>query len=134
MKALITAFFFASIFFLIIDILWLSYAVKNFYKPNLGNLLNEKPVMWAAILFYLIYVMGLAILVLNPSMDKTSLLMIFFKGLVFGIVCYGTYNLTNMATIKDWSSKVVLVDIMWGGLLTGSASCFSIYLTKKILY
>ena len=118
--------------FLIVDILWLSFAVKNFYKPNLGPLLNESPVMWAAILFYLIYVLGLAIVIIYPSIDK-SIIHIFGLGSVFGIVSYGTYNLTNMATIKNWSANVVYVDMIWGGLLTGVSVSIGIYLARKFL-
>ena len=131
MKTLIYSIIFTSIFFLIIDILWLSYSVKTFYRPNLGSLLNDKPVFWAAILFYLIYIFGVAVLVLNPSINNDSLYQAFFLGSVLGLVAYGTYNLTNMATVKDWSAVVVLVDMLWGGFLTGFSSTLGIYIAKK---
>ena len=133
MKALLSSLFFASIIFLIIDVLWLSYAVKHFYRPNLGPLLNDKPVMWAAILFYLVYVFGLAVVILQPAIANDSISQSFWTGLVFGLVAYGTYNLTNMATIKNWSVNVVIVDMIWGGLLTGSSSAIGIYLSKKFI-
>lgn len=133
MKALLSSLFFASIIFLIIDLLWLSYSVKYFYRPNLGPLLNDKPVMWAAILFYLVYVFGLAVVILQPAIYNDSIAQSFWTGLVFGIVAYGTYNLTNMATIKNWSVNVVIVDMIWGGLLTGSSSAIGIYLSKKFI-
>jgi len=63
MKIYFISILFASLIFLIVDLIWLNYSVKNFYRPNLGSLLNEKPIMWAAILFYLIYVFGLAIII-----------------------------------------------------------------------
>ena len=131
MKALLSSLFFASIIFLIIDVLWLSYSVKHFYRPNFGPLLNDKPVMWAAILFYLVYVFGLAVVILQPAIHNDSIAQSFWTGLVFGLVAYGTYNLTNMATIKNWSVNVVIVDMIWGGLLTGSSSAIGIYLSKK---
>ena len=133
MKALLSSLFFASIIFLIIDVLWLSYSVKYFYRPNLGLLLNDKPVMWAAILFYLVYVFGLAVVILQPAIYNDSIAQSFWTGLVFGLVAYGTYNLTNMATIKNWSVNVVIVDMIWGGLLTGSSSAIGIYLSKKFI-
>ena len=133
MKALLSSLFFASIIFLIIDVLWLSYSVKYFYRPNLGPLLNDKPVMWAAILFYLVYVFGLAVVILQPAIHNDSIAQSFWTGLVFGLVAYGTYNLTNMATIKNWSVNVVIVDMIWGGLLTGSSSAIGIYLSKKFI-
>ena len=128
MKILLLSAFITSIFFLLIDMLWLSFSVKFFYKPQLGNLLNEKPVIWAAILFYLIYVLGLAIIVLQPAINNDSIKNVFLIGIVFGVVAYGTYNLTNMATIKNWSPYVVLVDIIWGGLLTGTSSALGIFI------
>ena len=133
MKTLLSSLFFASIIFLIIDVLWLSYSVKHFYKPNLGPLLNDKPVMWAAILFYLVYVFGLAVVILQPAIVNDSISQSFWTGLVFGLVAYGTYNLTNMATVKNWSVNVVIVDMIWGGLLTGSSSAIGIYLSKKFI-
>ena len=134
MKILLLSAFITSIFFLLIDMLWLSFSVKFFYKPQLGNLLNEKPVIWAAILFYLIYVLGVAIIVLQPAINNDSIKNVFLIGIVFGVVAYGTYNLTNMATIKNWSPYVVLVDIIWGGLLTGTSSALGIFISKKILF
>ena len=133
MKIIITSFFITSVIFLIIDIIWLSYSVKNFYRPQLGDLLTEKPVMWAAILFYLIFSISLAILILIPAINNNSIFQAFWTGIIFGIVTYGTYNLTNMATIKNWSSYVVFVDMIWGGLLTGTSASIGIYLSKKII-
>jgi uncharacterized membrane protein len=134
MKIILISVFFTSIIFLIIDVIWLSYAVKHFYKPQLGDLLNEKPVMWAAIGFYLVYVIGLSIVILQPAIINDSISQAFWMGLVFGIVAYGTYNFTNMATIRNWSPYVVLVDIIWGGFLTGTSSALGIYLSKKFLF
>ena len=133
MKSLLVALFFASAIFLIIDVLWLSFSVKNFYKPHLGTLLNEKPVMWAAALFYMIYMIGLAVIILQPSLKDYSISHAFWSGMIFGLVAYGTYNLTNMATIKNWSTYVVFVDMIWGSILTGTSAALSIYITKKIL-
>ena len=134
MKVLFLSLFITSILFLIIDLIWLSFSVKYFYRPQLGALLNEKPVMWAAVLFYLIYVVGLAIIILQPAIKQDSTTQAFFTGIVFGIVAYGTYNFTNMATIKNWSPYVVLIDIIWGGFLTGTSSALGIYLSKKFVF
>ena len=134
MKVLFLSLFITSILFLIIDLIWLSFSVKYFYRPQLGALLNEKPVMWAAVLFYLIYVVGLAIIILQPAIKQDSITQAFFTGIVFGIVAYGTFNFTNMATIKNWFPYVVLVDIIWGGFLIGTFSALGIYLSKKFLF
>ena len=129
-KQLIISFIFVSTIFLIVDVIWLSITVKLVYKPNLGDLLNDKPVLWAAVLFYIIYMIGLTLIIIKPALASDSVLQAFWTGVIFGIVAYGTYNLTNMATIKNWSSTIVWVDMLWGGLLTGSSSAIGIYLTK----
>ena len=133
MKLLISATLISALIFLIIDVIWLSFSVKSFYRPNIGHLLLDTPVMWAAILFYLIYVIGLAVVIIEPSLDYQNTQKFIIKAFMFGLVAYGTYNLTNMATIKGWSPNVVFVDMIWGGSLTTFSSYFGILLAKKIL-
>ena len=129
-KLLIISFIFVSIIFLIIDVLWLSITVKSLYRPALGDLLKDKPVMWAAILFYIIYMIGVALIILKPALANDSILQALWTGVVLGVVAYGTYNLTNMATVKNWSASIVWIDMLWGGFLTGFSSAVGIYLTK----
>ena len=129
-KSLVISFIFVSSIFLLLDILWLSITVKSLYKPALGVLLKDKPLMWAAVLFYVIYMVGLALIILKPALANDSILQALWTGVVFGVVAYGTYNLTNMATIKNWSSTIVWIDMIWGGILTGFSSAVGIYLTK----
>ena len=133
MKLLISATLISALIFLIIDVIWLSFSVKSFYRPNIGHLLLDTPVMWAAILFYLIYVIGLAVVIIEPSLDYQNTQKFLIKAFMFGLVAYGTYNLTNMATIKGWSPNVVFVDMIWGGSLTAFSSYFGILLAKKFL-
>ena len=130
-KSLILSLVFASSIFLIIDIIWLTITVKSFYRPALGSLLLDKPIMWAAALFYIIYMLGLALIILRPALINESVFQALWTGIIFGLVAYGTYNLTNMATIKNWSANVVFVDMIWGGILTGFSSAASIYITKN---
>ena len=134
MKLLFLATFCASIVFLIIDVIWLSFAVKQFYRPQLGPLLLDKPVMWAAVLFYIIYVVGLSIVIISPNLHQEHMLKFLLQAFVFGFVAYGTYNLTNMAVIKDWSPTVVFVDMFWGGSLTAVSASTGLYLAKKIVH
>ena len=129
-KLLIISFIFVSTIFLIIDVLWLSITVKSLYRPALGSLLKDKPVMWAAVLFYFIYMIGLALIILKPALINDSIFQALWSGVVFGLVAYGTYNLTNMATVKNWSASIVWIDMIWGGLLTGFSSAIGVYLTK----
>tara|TARA_B100001029_G_C14995699_1_gene414875 strand:+ start:478 stop:882 length:405 start_codon:yes stop_codon:yes gene_type:complete len=133
MKLLFTSTILAALIFLIIDIIWLSFAVKSFYRPNIGHLLLDKPVIWAAGLFYLLYVVGLAAIIIQPSLNSNDLNTVIYKAFIFGLVAYGTYNLTNMATIKGWSPSVVFVDMVWGGTLTAFSSYFGILFAKKLI-
>tara|TARA_E500000178_G_C16723297_1_gene618172 strand:+ start:39 stop:449 length:411 start_codon:yes stop_codon:yes gene_type:complete len=132
-KCLIVASILASIIFLIIDVIWLSFATKSFYRPLIGNLLADKPVMWAAALFYILYVFGMAIVVILPCMDSESIFKTVYTGFIFGLVAYGTYNLTNMAVLKGWSPTVTFVDMFWGGSLTAVSATTGLYLAKKFL-
>ena len=133
-KCFIIATFLASIIFLIIDVIWLSYATKSFYRPLLGELISDKPVLWAAGLFYVLYMFGMAVIVIQPCIEPGGLSKSLYTGFIFGLVAYGTYNLTNMATIKGWSYKVVFVDMIWGGVLTSVSSYFGILIAKKFLF
>ena len=133
-KCLIVATLISSLIFLIIDVIWLSFATKSFYRPLIGQLLTEKPVMWAAALFYILYVFGMAIVVIQPCINTESLFKTVYTGFVFGLVAYGTYNLTNMAVVKGWSPTVTFVDMFWGGSLTAVSASTGLYLAKKIVH
>ena len=133
MKLILFATLLAALIFLIIDIIWLSFAVKSFYRPNIGHLLLDKPVMWAAAMFYIVYVFGIGVVLIEPSINLDNTFNFLFRAFVFGLVAYGTYNLTNMATVKDWSPSVVFVDMIWGGSLTAISSYSGIFLAKKLL-
>ena len=119
--------------FLFIDIIWLSQSVNYLYSPHIGDLLRETPLILPAILFYLIYPLGVTILVIVPKLDNGSLRSILFNGLVLGVVAYGTYNLTNMAALKGWSVNVVIVDMIWGGVLTGISAVLATYVIRRVL-
>lgn len=132
MKLILSSTFLAALIFLIIDIIWLSIAVKSFYRPNIGHLLLDRPVMWAAAMFYIIYVVGIGVVIIEPSINFNNTFSFLFKAFIFGLVAYGTYNLTNMATVKGWSVYVVFVDMLWGGLLTAFSSYYGILIAKKL--
>jgi len=134
LKCVFVATLIASLIFLIIDIIWLSFATKSFYRPLIGNLLTDKPVMWAAALFYILYVFGMALVVIQPCVDSASLFKTVYTGFIFGLVAYGTYNLTNMAVLKGWSPTVTFVDMFWGGSLTALSATTGLYLAKKIVH
>ena len=131
-KALILSSGIAFVLFLIIDFVWLSIAVKYIYKPALGSLLLNKPILSAALLFYFLYIFGLTFLILLPNLKDFQIFNAFWMGAIFGLVAYGTYDLTNLATIKGWSLKVTIIDLIWGGILTSTVSGLTIWIMSKI--
>jgi len=133
MKVTLVSFSIMTTIFLFIDVIWLSQSVGYFYQPKIGDLLRESPLIFPATLFYLIYPMGVVILVIVPKLNKGSLRSLLYNGFVLGIVAYGTYNLTNMAALKGWSVNVVIVDMIWGGVLTGISALLTVYVTRDIL-
>ena len=131
-KALILSSGIAFALFLIIDFIWLSIAVKYIYKPELGSLLLNKPILPAALSFYILYIFGLTFLILLPNLKDFQIFNAFWMGAIFGLVAYGTYDLTNLATIKGWSLKVTIIDLIWGGILTSTVSGLTIWIMSKI--
>lgn len=116
----------------VLDFLWLSTMTKLFYRPRLGALLNEQPVWPPALLFYVLYGVGLLAFVLRPALnDGTGLLAVFLWACLFGLVAYGTYDLTNHATIRDWPLAVTVVDMAWGAFISGVASVAGVWLARK---
>lgn len=116
--------------FLIIDMAWLGFIAKGLYKKHLGNLLTDNVNWMAAIVFYLLFVIGVFIFAILPAVEKNSLNSAILLGALFGFFTYATYDLTNLATLKDWSLTIVFIDILWGSVLTGIVSTSGFYIVK----
>lgn len=116
--------------FFIIDMAWLGFVAKDIYKKYLGNLLSDNVNWIAAIIFYLLFVVGIFIFAIMPSVDKNSLQLAIILGALFGFFTYATYDLTNLATLKDWSLTIVFIDIVWGAVLTGIVSTAGFYIVR----
>lgn len=114
----LSIYFLTLITFLIIDLLWIGFFAKNLYKANLGSYLLENPKWVPAFIFYSLYVFSVFIFCIKPALENNSLNQALLLGAFFGFICYATYDLTNYATLKDWPLKVVIVDILWGTVLT----------------
>ncbi len=115
----------AFLTFLAIDGLWLTVLAKDFYAKHLGFLLAKTPNLTAAAVFYLIYIFTLVVLVIAPALQKGSLMTALWTGALFGLCAYATYDLTNLATIKDWPLLVTIVDLIWGTVLSASVAGIS---------
>lgn len=108
--------------FFLIDMLWLGVFAKNFYAKHLGFLMTKNIIWVAAIIFYLIFIAGLILFVITPALEKSSLLHALIFGALFGLVTYATYDLTNLATIKDWPLIVTIIDLVWGMIVSAAVS------------
>ena len=116
--------------FFLIDMLWLGLIAKNFYQKHLGFLMG--PVNWPpAVIFYFIFIVGLVFLVIVPAVESQSWSKLILYALIFGLCTYATYDLTNLATIKDWPLIVTFVDIFWGMFLSLSVASISYAIAIK---
>ncbi len=128
----IKLYFIALPVFLAIDMLWLGLIAKNFYAKQIGFLMKSNINWLAAIIFYLLFIVGLVLFVIMPAIDKQSWLQVFLFGALFGLIAYATYDLTNLATIKNWPVLVTIVDLIWGAVVAGAVSVISFFIAGKI--
>ena len=108
--------------FTAVDFLWLGLVALDFYKREIGPLLLEKPRLEVAALFYVLCAAGILILVVRPALDAGEWQKAVLLGAVFGLCAYGTYELTNLATLQRWSFRLAVVDVAWGTFLTSIAA------------
>ena len=93
--------------------------------------MKDNPNLFAALIFYLIFVIGLVIFVINPSLEKKSLLSVILTGALFGLVTYSTYDLTNLATVKNWPISITIIDLIWGSFVSSSTSLITYLIIIK---
>lgn len=118
--------------FFMVDMIWLGVLAKNFYKNQIGFLMKPDVNWTAAIIFYLLFLVGVVLFVIEPALEKKDLIFALSRGALFGLITYATYDLTNLATLKDWPLKVVVVDMMWGAVLSGSVCVSSYWIANKL--
>ncbi len=108
--------------FLAVDLAWLGIAARGFYTRHLGRFFADKVKWPAAFVFYLLFVAGMLIFAVDPALDHRSLARAAVLGALYGLFTYATYDLTNLATLKDWPLPIVVVDIGWGMVLSALVS------------
>jgi uncharacterized membrane protein len=111
---------------------WLGVAAKNFYTKQIGWLLAPKVNWAAAIVFYLLFLAGLVVFGIAPAIEKDSWVRALALGAWFGLITYATYDLTNLATLKDWPLALTVVDMIWGTILAGSVSVGTYLIARKL--
>ena len=110
--------------FVVIDAIWLGAMMHRLYLPTLGDVARDKPNLWPALAFYLLYPLGLLGFAIVPALQLENMLGAAVFGLLFGFFTYATYDLTNHATLINWSVTLTVIDIAWGSVL--AASCVAI--------
>ena len=130
MRNWIFAYLGAAVTMLVLDAAWLSFAAKQLYRPLLGDILADGFRLAPAALFYFLYVAGVVALAAAPGLAAGKWTVALARGLTLGIIAYGTYDLTNQATLRQWSAVVTLADMCWGTVLTGAAATGAYYAAR----
>jgi uncharacterized membrane protein len=130
----IIAYVATGVSFALIDSVWLRTMYTRLYKPEIGELMMKNGFrLGPAVIFYLLYILGMMIFAVGPALQSGKWQTALIWGGLFGFFCYMTYDLTNHATMKVWSTKVTVLDIIWGTFLTGSASLAGWWVTTMIV-
>ncbi|WP_423189651.1 DUF2177 family protein [Alkalibacterium sp. f15] len=120
-----------AVFFLI-DIAWLGLIANKLYRDQIGFIMKDQPNWIAAIIFYLIFVLGLVFFVIHPALLSESIVEALLRGMFFGFITYATYDLTNLATLENWPLKITIIDLIWGTTLGGLVSAISFYFSSML--
>ena len=119
-----------AVVFFAIDLVWLTTMTSRFYSKYLGDLLLDKPNLPVAAAFYLVYVVGVMVLAALPAYEQGDVKVALVRGALLGLLAYGTYDLTNMATIRGWAWQVTVVDLVWGTVLTATVATASYFIAR----
>lgn len=122
MKMISLAYAGTLISFLLIDAIWLGFVAKNFYRDQLGDLMRPQLNFAVAAIFYAFFAVAIVILAVLPGLEAGSFWIAVVYGAVLGLAAYGTYDMTNLSTIRGWPALMSIVDLFWGTMLTGVAS------------
>ena len=116
--------------FFAVDMLWLGLIARTFYKKQLGFLMTPNVNWYAALIFYGLFILGILVFVILPGLKENSLPVTLIKAALFGLITYATYDLTNLATIKDWPLVITIVDLIWGMAVTTIVSLAGFFAGK----
>ena len=120
------------LFLVIIDLIWLLGIAKNLYRDDMGSLMASEPKLLAGLAFYLLYALGAVIFVIVPAISKQSWMYALQYGALFGFFCYMTYDLTNLAVIRDFPVRLAFIDIAWGSAVTALSATFAYWVGSRI--
>ncbi len=121
----------AAVLFLVIDMVWLLWLGRSIYVTEIGEILRQPPNFPAAAAFYVLYVTGLMIMVIWPAVQAQSVWQGLVYGALLGLIAYGTYDLTNLAVMKGFTTRIAIIDMLWGTVLTASVSALTVALATR---
>lgn len=130
---LLLAYLLTAVVFFAIDLTWLGFLAKDLYRKYLGGFLSDHVNWTAAFIFYALFIVGIFIFAILPAAEKNSLTHAAIYGALFGFFTYATYDLTNLATLKNWPLTIVFIDIIWGSILTGTVAAAGYWIVKKLV-
>ena len=133
MKTYFAAYLFTLVAFLVIDFIWLSTMASRLYRPAIGDLLAENFRLAPAVIFYLIYAAGLTFLAVRPAFQTGEWTTALLYGAVVGFMAYATYDLTNQATLKNWSTTLTVADLLWGTFVSATAATIGYLITVRLI-
>ncbi len=116
--------------FFAVDMLWLGLIARTFYKKHLGYLMAPDVNWYAALIFYFLFIVGVLVFVVLPGIKENSLPATILKAALFGLITYATYDLTNLATVKEWPLVITVIDLIWGMVLSTVVSIAGFYIGK----
>jgi len=122
----------ALVVFFAIDLVWLGLIAKNLYSKYLGFIMSDKVNWLAALIFYALFIVGLLVFVIEPALQTPDLTQLVLRAALFGLVTYATYDLTNLATLKDWPIQITIIDLIWGTTLSTLVSVISVFIIGKL--
>lgn len=134
MKNFLIAYLATLVTFLVVDAVWLGLVAKKFYAAQLGPLMREDVLFLPAGVFYLFYAAGIVMLAIRPDQTTLSLGNVAIYGAAVGFIAYGTYNVTNLATLKDWPMFMSIVDFVWGICLSSMAAMVGAFVLRKFAF
>lgn len=120
------------VIFFAVDLVWLGVVAKGLYAKYLGYLMAEKVNWAAALFFYMIFILGLLVFIVQPALAHENMTTLILSAALFGLVTYSTYDLTNLATLKDWPIVITLIDLVWGTSLSVLVSVLSVWILKLL--
>lgn len=128
----VIAYISAAVIFLGLDAVWLGLVAKNHYQSWIGHLMADQPNFFVAAVFYIVYLAGVVYFAIAPALQNGGWAQAAIAGAILGFIAYGTYDFTNLATLKGWPVSMVVADLIWGTFLTSAAATAGYFAAQRL--